>query len=166
LGVKYLSMHSGFLDHTDAAYARTFATRIRCLADAAAARGVTLLMETGQETAEDLRVFLEELDHPAVGVNFDPANMILYDMGVPAEAVRTLGPWIRHVHIKDAVRTKTPGAWGTETPWGEGEVGGERFLAALATTGFRGVVAVEREGGPDRAGDLARTVERLSTFAG
>ena len=49
------------------------------------------------------------MDHPSVAVNFDPANMILYDKGDPIEAVRTLSPWIRHLHVKDALRTTTPG---------------------------------------------------------
>jgi len=60
-----------------------------------------------------------------VAVNFDPANMILYDKGDPIEAVRTLGPWIKHLHVKDATRTEQPGTWGAEVPWGTGQVGRE-----------------------------------------
>ena len=62
------------------------------LADKAGEYNVTLLMETGQESAEELRDFLEKLNHPALGVNFDPANMILYGKGNPVEAVGILGP--------------------------------------------------------------------------
>ena len=58
--------------------------------------------------------------HPAVAVNFDPANIILYDKGEPVDSVRTLSSGIKHIHIKDAIRTKTAGTWGTEVPWGEG----------------------------------------------
>ena len=42
-----------------------------------------------------------------MGVNFDPANMLLYDKGDPIEALRLLGPWVRQVHIKDARKTGT-----------------------------------------------------------
>jgi len=56
LGVPYLSFHAGFLDHTDPDYAATFETRIRSAADAAADQGVTMLLETGQESAADLRL--------------------------------------------------------------------------------------------------------------
>ena len=91
LGVKYLSMHAGFIDHNDVEYARKFYDRIKMLADAAGENGIKLLLETGQESAAELREFLEELKHGAVGVNFDPANMILYDKGDPIEAVGTLG---------------------------------------------------------------------------
>jgi len=125
-----------------------------------------LLMETGQETAGCLRELLEELRHPALGVNFDPANMILYDKGDPVAAVRTLGPWIRHVHIKDAVRTKQPGTWGAEVPWGDGEVGTTAFLDALKEVGFAGVLAIEREAGNNRLGDIQLAADRLARYGG
>jgi L-ribulose-5-phosphate 3-epimerase len=131
------------------------------LADEAARRRIVLLMETGQETAVSLRELLEELDHAALGVNFDPANMILYDKGNPVEAVRTLGKWIKHVHVKDARRTRQPGTWGTEVPWGDGEVGGAALLRALAEAGFTGTLAIEREAGDNRLGDIQLAAARL-----
>jgi sugar phosphate isomerase/epimerase len=96
-----------------------------------------------------------------MGVNFDPANMILYDKGDPIEAVRVLAPWIKHVHIKDAIRTKTPGQWGAEVPWGDGQVNSGAFLKVLRKVGFAGVLAIEREAGDDRVGDIKLAVERL-----
>jgi sugar phosphate isomerase/epimerase len=166
LGAKLLSLHLGFIDHAQPALARKLSDRARLLADAAAKRGVELLLETGQESAADLRRFLETMNHPALKINFDPANMILYDKGSPVEAVRTLAPWIRHVHAKDAVRTKVPGTWGAEVPWGDGEVGPAVFLKALKETGFRGALAIEREAGDDRLGDIRKAAERLSAYAG
>jgi len=162
--VKYLSMHAGFIDHTQAGYRRRFYDRICCLADEAGERGVMLLMETGQETADELRHFLAELDHPAVGVNFDPANMILYDKGEPIEAVSTLAAWIKHVHIKDAVRTDRPGTWGTEVVWGDGQAGGGEFLNILKRINYDGVLAIEREAGQNRIADITTAVERLRLF--
>lgn len=166
LGVKFLSMHAGFIDENDEAPAKVFHDRIKCLADAAADKGLTLLLETGQETAIELRSFLEQLNHPAVGVNFDPANMILYDKGDPIEALRVLAPWIRHLHVKDATRTKEPGTWGAEVPWGDGEVGIEKFVAALGEIGFEGAMAIEREAGDDRPGDIALAADRLKGICG
>ncbi|MFB0556039.1 MAG: sugar phosphate isomerase/epimerase family protein [Phycisphaerae bacterium] len=161
LGVKYLSLHAGFIDETDEAYIKKFYDRIRFLADASGRKDIMLLLETGQETAEELKHFMEELNHPAIGVNFDPANMILYDKGNPIEAVRVLAPWIKHIHIKDAIRTTQPGTWGAEVPWGEGEVGTEAFLNVLKEIGFEGVLAIEREAGDDRFGDIKLAAERL-----
>ena len=161
LGVKYLSMHAGFNDETDTAYIKKFYDRIRSLADAAGQKDIMLLLETGQETADELKHFLEELDHSAVAVNFDPANMILYDKGDPIEAVRVLAPWIKHIHIKDAIQTAQPGTWGAEVPWGDGQVGPEAFLSVLEEIGFEGVLAIEREAGDDRFGDIKLAAERL-----
>ena len=164
LGIKYLSMHAGFVDETDAAYAKKFYDRIRTLADAAGKKDLMLLLETGQETAKELRHFMEELDHPAIGVNFDPANMILYDKGNPIEAVKVLAPWIKHIHIKDATRTSQPGTWGAEVPWGDGEVQPEAFLNALEEIGYDGTLAIEREAGDDRFADVMLAAERLKSI--
>jgi sugar phosphate isomerase/epimerase len=82
-----------------------------------------------------------------VCVNFDPANMILYDKGDPVEAVHVLGKWIRQVHLKDATRTKVPGQWGTEVPVGTGEVAWPEFFDALAKLNFSGPLVIEREAG-------------------
>ena len=161
LGANYMSMHAGFIDERDKAYAEKFHDRIRELADIAFGKDIMLLLETGQETAKELRDFLEELNHPAIGINFDPANMILYDKGNPIEAVLVLAPWIKHVHIKDAIRTKQPGEWGMEVPWGDGEVDEKAFLAALKEVRFDGVLAIERESGDDRFGDIKLAAERL-----
>lgn len=164
LGVKYLSMHAGFVDESDAEYAKKFYDRIRTLADAAGEKDLVLLLETGQESAKELRHFLEELDHPAIGVNFDPANMILYDKGDPIEAVKVLAPWVRHIHVKDANRTEQPGTWGAEVPWGEGQVQPEKFLNALTEIGFDGALAIEREAGDDRPGDIKLAADRLQSL--
>jgi sugar phosphate isomerase/epimerase len=162
LGVKYLSTHAGFIDEGDEAYAAKITERLRTLADMAEDAGVILLLETGQETAEELATFMEKLDHNSVGVNFDPANIILYNKGNPIQALRWLAPWIRHLHVKDATRTKEPGTWGAEVPWGDGEVGIAEFLKALEEIGFNGPMAIEREAGDNRFGDIKVAVERLT----
>ncbi len=165
LGVNYLSSHFGFLDMSDPAYADKLIQRVGLLADAAAAHNVVLLMETGQECADELKAFLEKLNHSALGVNFDPANMILYNMGDPLDGVRTLAPWVKHVHIKDAVRADQPGTWGQEVVWADGQVGAEHFLKTLREINYTGVLAIEREGGQDRFGDIKTAVGRLKSFA-
>lgn len=157
-------MHVGFLDHTDAAYAKKFYDRVRALGDAAGEAGVTLLMETGQETAEELQRFVEKLNHPNVLLNFDPANLILYNKDEPLSALRRLAPWIRHIHIKDAVRTAVPGTWGSEVVWGEGQVNAFAFLNVLAEVGYEGAVAIEREAGEQRVRDIAIAVRRLAAY--
>ena len=132
-------------------------------ADLAGKSGVTLAFETGQETAELLDATLAELGSPNLKVNFDPANMLLYDMGDPIKAVELLAPNIRSVHVKDARRPRTKGQWGEEVPLGEGEVDIRRFIKTLKSVGYQGPLVVEREVG-DQAGrvrDVARGLDFL-----
>ena len=162
LDVKYLSLHFGFIELKS----KKLLDRAKTLADKAGEHNVMLLMETGQESADELRAFLERMHHSALGVNFDPANMILYNKGNPIEAVGILAPWIKHVHIKDALRTKKSGQWGTEVVWGTGEVGATEFLKALKRSGFTGALAIEREAGDDRPGDIKSATDKLRMFRG
>ena len=159
LGAPYMLFHAGFLDESNPAAYAAYVERVSFVRDACAKAGVQLILESGQETAEDLAHFLRDV--PGLYVNFDPANMILYGKGRPMEALETLVPWIRKIHVKDADATAVPGTWGTERPWGEGQVGGAAFIDALNGLGFTGNLTIEREGGDDRVGDIARAAARL-----
>ena len=154
LGLSDLMLHAGFLPELDdPGPATRCSTRWRRPASSPREKGVTLAFETGQETAELLRRTLDDLKSPNLKVNFDPANMLLYDMGDPIRAVEILGPDIRSVHVKDARRPKTPGQWGEEVPLGQGEVDIRRFVRTLKRVGYTGPLVVEREVG-DQAGRL------------
>jgi sugar phosphate isomerase/epimerase len=155
LGLTLVSFHAGFLpeDPADPDYAKLI-DRLRTLATLFAEKGIDLGFETGQEEADVLLRFLDDLAAPNVGVNFDPANMLLYDKGDPVAALRTLAPWLKQVHLKDAVRTKTPGTWGEEVVVGTGEVDWPAFFAALDELGYTGNLCLEREAGDQRVADL------------
>ena len=159
LGCPYMSTHAGFLDESNPKAYKTYVERVTWMRNECRKYGVTLILESGQETAEDLAAFLPKV--PGVYVNFDPANMVLYAKGKPLQAVKVLYPWIRQVHVKDACETKVPGTWGEEVAWGEGEVGGKAFLAELENLGYTGNYVVEREAGTDRPGDIVKAVKRL-----
>jgi L-ribulose-5-phosphate 3-epimerase len=147
LGLNLLTLHGGFLPEPGSPDRAPFLDTLGRAAALAQARGVTLGLETGQETADLLRLTLDDLRCPNVKVNFDPANMLLYDMGDPIRAVDILGPDICSVHCKDARRPTTPGAWGEEVPLGEGQVGMGAFLSALKRAGYTGPLIIEREVG-------------------
>ncbi len=160
LSLRLVSFHAGFLPHEESdPDFKKLQDRIRIVADAFAVKNIDLAFETGQETAETLRSFLEKLGRPNVGVNFDPANMLLYDKGNPIEALRTLGPWIRQVHLKDATKTKQPGTWGEEVVVGSGEVDWKAFFAALEEVQFTGNCCIEREAGTQRVPDIRAAQE-------
>ena len=163
--LKLVTFHAGFLPHdeSDPAFA-TLLERMRQVADVFAARKIDLGLETGQESADTLAAFLRRLERPNVGVNFDPANMILYDKGDPIAALRTLAPWLKQCHLKDANRTRTPGTWGDEVPVGAGQVDWAQFFRVLEEIGFAGYCCFEREAGNQRAGDIRQGREFIESL--
>ena len=132
LDLKIVTFHAGFLPHeeSDPGFAKLLG-RITKIADVFDANDIDLGFETGQETADTLRLFLEKLNRPSVGVNFDPANMILYGKGDPIDALETLAPFLKQCHIKDATMTRDPGTWGMEVTVGTGEVDWPAFFSTL-----------------------------------
>ncbi len=155
MGLTLVTFHAGFLPHeeSDPSFAKLLA-RLRQIADLFAAKKMAIGLETGQEVASTMAAFLKTLDRANVGVNFDPANMILYDKGDPVAALRTLGPWLKQCHLKDAVRTKTPGTWGEEVRLGTGQVDWKAFFRTLGEVGYKGNLCIEREAGDARVADI------------
>jgi L-ribulose-5-phosphate 3-epimerase len=168
LGLDYLTLHGGFLPEPGDADRGPFLDTLGKAAALAREKGITLGLETGQETAELLRRTLDDLKCDNVKVNFDPANMLLYDMGDPIRAVEILGPDIRSVHCKDATRPATPGTWGEEVPLGEGQVNMRRFVEALKSAGYQGPLIIEREVGnqQQRMETVARGIRVLRDILG
>ena len=163
LGLSDMMLHAGFLPEPGAADRKPFLDTLGNVSHLAAEKGVTIAFETGQETADLLRLTLDELKCPNLKVNFDPANMLLYDKGDPIRAVEVLGPDIRSVHVKDAIRTKVPGTWGEEVPLGQGQVNIRQFVKTLQKVGYRGSLCIEREVGnqEQRVTDIAHGIRYL-----
>ena len=158
-----VTLHAGFIPHEASDPARAVVLdRLRTLADVFADHGVRVGLETGQETAATLLDALAELGHENVGVNFDPANMILYGMGDPVDAIRLLSDHVVQVHAKDATPTETPGTWGSEVPLGTGAVDWNRFLEEVATLDESIDVVIEREAGDARETDILAARRRLT----
>ena len=155
LGLKLVTFHAGFLpaDASDPLSAK-MRERVQIIADEFGNRGIDVAFETGQETAPVLVEFLKNLGRKNVGVNFDPANIILYDNGDPIEALRELGPWLKQIHIKDGTRPRTPGTWGEEVVAGTGEVPWREFFTMLREVNFDGWCCIEREAGTTRVEDI------------
>lgn len=167
LGIRLVTFHAGFLPHEPHhPERRPLVFRVRTIAQVFGARGVGVALETGQEDARTLLEVLAEinagLDEPTrVRVNFDPANMILYAMGDPIDALRRLAPHIAQAHAKDAVPTRTPGTWGEERAIGRGAVDWPTFLAILAKERPDIDIILEREAGDSRVEDIRAGVDLL-----
>lgn len=161
LGLGLVSLHAGFLPEESGVERAKLVARLREVVDRFGEHGVRVAFETGQERAATLLAFLGELDRPDAGVNFDPANMLLYDMGAPVAALAALAPWVRQIHVKDARKTKAPGTWGEEVPVGSGEVDWHGFFEVVVARGLAVDLMIEREAGNERIADIRTARARV-----
>lgn len=147
MGCDTVALHIGVVPHDRQDAERQAVVEVtRQLCQHCQDNGQYLHLETGQETAEDLIAFIKDVGFDNLRINFDPANMILYGMGQPLEALRQLAPYVRSVHCKDATWSDQPGVtWGQEVPLGEGAVDIKAYLQTLAEIGYRGPLTIERE---------------------
>lgn len=163
LGVPLVSFHAGFLPHDTADPERDkLIERVRAVADCFAAEGIDVGLETGQETAETLLSVLRQVERPRVGVNFDPANMILYGMGEPVQAFDELSGYVKQLHVKDAVPSNRPGEWGAEVAVGSGTVDFQSLLDRVKQKGLRIPLMIEREAGDRRIDDARAALQVIN----
>ncbi len=165
LGAPGIGVHVGFIseDHDSPDFAAVVDV-LGDVADHCAGLGLTMNLETGQETADTLLAVLQKVDRPNLGVNFDPANMILYGSGEPLAALRKVGAYLKSCHCKDATWSAQPGVtWGLETPLGAGDVGIDKFVATLKELGYTGPLTIEREiSGAQQIADIQAGLQLLT----
>jgi sugar phosphate isomerase/epimerase len=146
LGIPGMASHIGCLphdrSHPDYTGVRDLMQRV---CDYCAKNGQTFALETGQEPADNLLQFLRDVGRDNLGINFDPANLILYGFGGPLEALDLVKDHLLTVHCKDGSFPAAKGEWGKETPLGAGDVGMDRFVAKLKEIGYTGPLTIERE---------------------
>ncbi len=138
-------------------------------------------VETGPETSIVLKGFLDSLHSTGVGVNLDPANLVMVTGDDPAKAVHNLKDYIVHTHAKDGKQNfyKDPeivygikqdvivtGDSFTEVPLGEGSVNWVEYLNALEEIGFDGFLTIEREVGDNPERDIKAAVNFLNKIMG
>ena len=85
---------------------------------------------------------LDKIDHPAVGVNYDTANVEYYAGTSAAEDLPTIADRVAHVHLKDARGGQ--GNWDFPRS-AQGHVDFERVIAILRDAGYTGPYSVEIE---------------------
>ncbi len=134
-------------------------------------------VETGPETSLVLKGFLDSLNSTGVGVNLDPANLVMVTGDDPAKAVHNLKKYIVHTHAKDGKQIfyRDPEiVYGIkkdvivtddsfiEVPLGEGSVNWQEYLKALEDIGYNGFLTIEREVGENPEKDIRTAVEFLN----
>jgi sugar phosphate isomerase/epimerase len=147
LGCRAVGLHIGFVPHDRSLpLYKDIVAVARDVCDHCAKHGQGLHLETGQETADDLLAFIQDVGRTNLFINFDPANMILYGTGEPIAALKKVGRYVKSVHCKDGNWAKNPGKeWGQEVALGQGDVGMENYLRTLKEIGYDGPLTIERE---------------------
>lgn len=136
-------------------------------------------IETGPETSDVLKGFLDELHSTGVAVNLDPANFKMVTGDDPVKAVHTLKDYIVHTHAKDGNRLNignpefiyravhpVPQGFSDvqyfeEVPLGTGSVDFPDYLKALEEIGYKGFLTIEREVGKTPEKDIKTAFDFL-----
>src|SRR5262249_38704050 len=114
--------------------------------------GTTLALETGLEPGAVLGQLLARLDTGGLGVNFDPANLLLHGFDL-YDSARALRGKIVHVHAKDA-RSARANRAAQEVPVGHGDIDWLQLLGVLEELEYRGWIVIEQESGDNRLADV------------
>ena len=131
----------------------------KSIADYAASIDATFAIETGPEKAVFLKDFLDRLDSKGIGVNLDPANLVMCSHDDAAFAANVLSKYIVHTHAKDGIATGHNSY--LEVPLGQGGVHFDTYIPALHYAGFDGFLTIERECGATPEKDIGMAVDFL-----
>jgi sugar phosphate isomerase/epimerase len=124
--------------------------------------GVEFWFETGQETPVTLLRAIEQVGTDNLGINLDPANLILYGKANPVDALDVFGRYVRGVHAKDGLYPTDGSTLGREVPLGEGRVDFPALVSRLKSLGYGGALTIEREiSGPQQIADIRKAIEYL-----
>lgn len=157
MGVHVVSGHVGTIpeDHNDPAWI--------CMAKAmtefgkyAEDRGKVYASETGPESIELMREFIESLPNKAIKLNYDPANLVMNGIN-PVKGVMVGAELIVHTHVKDGIRYMDGSC--EEVPVGKGQVAFGEYFATLDAIGYDGFLTIEREVGDNRVADIQGAIE-------
>ncbi|NEW09455.1 sugar phosphate isomerase/epimerase [Paenibacillus sp. SYP-B3998] len=192
LGTNIVTTHIGIVpEDTQSEVYLSMQQACEELGQYAHSKGAFFAIETGPETAEHLRNFLDTLSTKGVSVNFDPANMIMVTGDDPVQGVHILKEYIVHTHVKDGIRYReidprlVYGALGfegmdhdkiaemasgsegnafAELPLGEGNVPFGAYFRALRDIGYTGYLTIEREVGNNPEADIRQAVKFIRQF--
>lgn len=166
LGVKQIATHAGFIPEnpSDPDYAGVLAS-LRDVVAHCRANEQRFLFETGQETPVTLRRLLEDLGGKDVGINLDPANLLMYGKANPVDALDVFGEFVFDIHGKDGEYPTNGRDLGEEKPLGSGRVNYPAFIARLKEIGYDGPITIEREiTGEQQQKDILKAIELLKQW--
>ncbi|MFH0796456.1 MAG: sugar phosphate isomerase/epimerase family protein [Candidatus Omnitrophota bacterium] len=146
IGVVNVATHAGFIPESpnDPLYPG-LVVALRDVASHCENNGQNFCFETGQETPVTLLRVFTDIGLSNLGINLDPANLLLYGKANPVDALDVIGKFVRGVHAKDGEYPTDGYNLGKEKPLGEGRVDFPRLVPKLKGFGYRGALTIERE---------------------
>ncbi|MBP1990744.1 sugar phosphate isomerase/epimerase family protein [Paenibacillus eucommiae] len=166
LGVSDIITHVGFIpeDPNDREYNGVL-NCLQYLVQKCKERSIHFLFETGQETPVALLRMIEDLGGENVGINLDPANLVLYGKGNPVDAMDVFGKYVRGVHAKDGLYPTNPKFLGHEVQIGHGKVNFPALISRLKDFGYEGAITIEREiSGDQQIADILESKKLLEAL--
>ena len=163
VGVDTVTTHVGFIpeDPGNPLYPGLL-DALRQVVEACAERGLTFCFETGQETPTTLLRVIEDLGGEHLGINLDPANLLMYGKANPVDALDVFGAYVRGVHAKDGEYPTNGRELGVEKPLGQGRVHFDQLIPKLKSLGYAGALTIEREiSGPRQIADIKAAIALL-----
>ena len=168
IGAPAIITHCGFIPEnmTSPSY-QPVVDAIKEVAVYCEERGLGFWFETGQETPVVLLRTIEKIGTGNLGINLDPANLIMYGKANPIDALDVFGKYVRNIHVKDGMYPTNVDHLGIEVPAGQGKVRYPEFIAALKNIGFTGELIIEREiSGEEQIRDIRKTIADLKLWWG
>lgn len=156
IGAPQMATHLGFIPEvpSDPKY-QPAVEAVRVIAARCKENGQYFIFETGQETPVTLLRLITDTGCDNLGINLDPANLILYGKANPVDALRIFGHYVRDVHAKDGKYPTNPRQLGEQTALGEGDVNFPALIAGLRACGYDATLTIEREiSGPEQERDI------------
>ena len=133
--------HVGAGSAEPAAYRDEVLARLRTMTDRARAAGITLLHENDTDlygdTIERCVDVLQSVDDSHFQAVLDPSNFVISGQAPYPDGYEALRPWLRYVHVKDALPDRTV------VPAGEGVARWPELLERLREDGYDGFFSLE-----------------------
>lgn len=165
IGTNDLTTHVGFMPENpyDPNYSGVLAAlKLLCLN--LKKRGLYFNFETGQETPVTLLRAIEDIGTGNIGLNLDPANLILYGKANPCDAMDVIGDYVRGIHVKDGVYPTDGKNLGKEVRVGDGKVNYPRLIELLNKHKYKGHFTIEREiEGDQQIEDIKHAINLVTT---
>lgn len=124
-------------------------TACKAIVEKCRENNLNFLFETGQETPVTLKRAIQDIENDLgkgnVGINLDPANLIMYGKANPIDALDVFGEYVRGIHGKDGLYPTDGHMLGREVPLGQGKVNYPVFVKKLEEIGYQGDITIERE---------------------